>query len=307
MSSTPVLKLFCRESYNDSTELYQRLKSRGMGIVTMTDHDAIDAAEALRRYPDFFLSEEVTVRMPSGTEIHLGVYDIRERDHVEIQRRRNDFIALVMYLSERKLFFSVNHVFSGLTGRRELRDFDWFASYVPALETRNGQMSVKANQAAENLAKRFEKVAIAGSDPHAPARAGLTHTEVPGARTVGDFFFGLVQGRGKIHGAHGSYIKLLSDVFSVTNSLLHEKPWTVGLSPLTALIPLVTAGHWLNEKRFSRKWSRVLEGTETAQRPLWEVAPYELALFAQNFSLGKFTASFGAQVARVFAGHLRMR
>ncbi|HEY8714792.1 MAG TPA: hypothetical protein VIM00_05385 [Candidatus Acidoferrum sp.] len=93
----------------------------------------------------------------------------------------------------------------------------------------------------------------------------------------------------------------------MTNSLLHEKPWTVGLSPLAALIPLVTAGHWLNEKRFSRKWSRVLEGTETAQRPLWEVAPYELALFAQNFSLGKFTASFGAQVARVFAGHLRMR
>lgn len=286
MSSTPVLKLFCRESYNDATDLYQHLKSRGMGIVTMTDHDAIDAAEALRKYPDFFLSEEVTVQMPSGTEIHLGVYDIRERDHVEIQRRRNDFITLVMYLSERKLFFSVNHVFSGLTGRRELADFDWFASYVPALETRNGQMCVKANQAAEMLAQRFEKVAIAGSDSHAPAGAGLTHTEVPGARTVDEFLSGLLQGRGRIHGSHGGYIKLLADVFSVTNSLLHEKPWTLGLSPLAALIPLVTAGHWLNEKRFSRKWSRILETAETAKRPLWEVVPHEPALFPQSLSFG---------------------
>ena len=104
MCSTPVLNRICRESYNDAAEVYERLKTLGMSIVTVTDHDSIDAAEALRKYPDFFLSEEVTVRMPSGTEIHLGVYDIRERDHVEIQRRRNDFISLVMYLSERKLF-----------------------------------------------------------------------------------------------------------------------------------------------------------------------------------------------------------
>lgn len=275
MSSTPVLKLFCRESYNDATDLYKQLKSRGMGLVTMTDHDAIDAGEALRRYPDFFLSEEVTVQMPSGTEIHLGVYHIRERDHLEIQRRRNDFLALVMYLTERKLFFSVNHVFSGLTGRRELQDFDWFASYVPGMETRNGQMCVKANAAATELAERFAKVAIAGSDAHAPAGAGLTYTEVRGARTVDEFFSGLLQGRGTIHGAHGAYFKLLVDVFSVTRSLLREKPWTLGLSPLATLIPLVTAGHWLNEKRFSRKWSRILETAETAKQPLWNVPPYE--------------------------------
>jgi len=28
-----------------------------------------------------------------------------------------------MYLTERKIFYSVNHVFSGLTGRRKLEDF----------------------------------------------------------------------------------------------------------------------------------------------------------------------------------------
>jgi len=99
MCNTPGLSRVCRESYNDPQQVYDRLKLLGMSMVTVTDHDSIDAAEVLRRNADFFLSEEVTVRLPSGTEMHLGVYGITERDHVEIQRRRSDFIGLVMYLS----------------------------------------------------------------------------------------------------------------------------------------------------------------------------------------------------------------
>ena len=120
--------------------------------------------------------------MPSGTDMHLGVYNMAERDHVEIQRRRTDFVSLLMYLTERKLFFSVNHVFSGLTGRRDAEDFSWFASYVPAFETRNGQMWPEANASAGRLAERLGKVAIAGSDAHTMASLGRTYTEVAGAR-----------------------------------------------------------------------------------------------------------------------------
>ena len=280
MCSTPVLNRICRESYNDATEVYERLKALGMGLVTVTDHDSIDAAEVLRKHEDFFLSEEVTVRMPSGTEIHIGVYDIRERDHTEIQRRRKDFISLVMYLSERKLFFSVNHVFSGLTGRRKEVDFDWFASYAPALEARNGQMCANANAAAANLAARFGKVGIAGSDSHTIAGVGLTYTEVPEARNVDEFFSGLMQGHGRIHGAHGGYRKLTADVFSIVKSLTREKPWTLAISPLAALVPMFTAGHWLNELRFCNKWSAILEGHDRRTRLLWEVAPRANDLFA---------------------------
>jgi predicted metal-dependent phosphoesterase TrpH len=286
MCSTPVLNRICRESYNDATEVYERLKKLGMAIVTVTDHDSIDAAEILRKYRDFFLSEEVTVRMPTGTEVHVGVYDIRERDHMEIQRRRNDFISLVMYLTERKLFFSVNHVFSGLTGRRDERDFDWFASYVPAIETRNGQMCTKANADAAKLAARFGKVAIAGSDSHALAGVGLTHTEVPGARTVDEFFAGLMQGRGRIHGLHGGYAKLTADVFSIVSSLVHDKAWTLAISPLALLVPFFTAGHWLNEIRFSRKWCALLEDSEKRTQRLWDVAPHAHDLIPDHFSFG---------------------
>ena len=82
MCNTPGLDKLCRESYNDPVEVYARLKQRGMAIVTLTDHDSIDAAEALRSKPDFYISEEVTVKLPTGTEMHMGVYGITERDHI---------------------------------------------------------------------------------------------------------------------------------------------------------------------------------------------------------------------------------
>ncbi len=271
MFNAPGLDRVCRESYNQPDEVYNRLKRLRMSIVTLTDHDSIDAAEALRRYPDFFLSEEVTVRMPSGTEMHLGVYRMGERDHVEIQRRRNDFIALLMYLTERKLFFSANHVFSGLTGRRRREDFHWFESYVPAFETRNGQMWRGANESATRLAARMGKIATAGSDSHTIAGAGLTYTEVPGARTVDEFFAGLRAGRGRVHGAHGSCGKLTADVFRIVKSMVLDTPWTMALAPLALLVPAFTASHWLREISFCKQWSAAVENGAKCKRMLWDM------------------------------------
>jgi predicted metal-dependent phosphoesterase TrpH len=244
-----------------------------MSIVTLTDHDSIDGAEVLRRYPDFFLSEEVTVRMPSGTEMHLGVYGLTERDHVEIQRRRTDFIGLLMYLTERKLFFSANHIFSGLTGRREAEDYQWLESYVPAFETRNGQMWPKANASAARLAARLGKFAIAGSDSHTIAGLGHTFTEVPDARTAEEFLAGLRAGWGRILGEHGSCGKLTRDVFSIVKSLFCEKPWTLLASPLAVLVPAFTLSHWIHEIRFCQKWTALLENGERRRRMLWDMDP----------------------------------
>jgi predicted metal-dependent phosphoesterase TrpH len=242
-----------------------------MSLVTLTDHDSIDGAEKLRGQPDFFLSEEVTIQMPSGTKMHLGVYCITERDHTEIQRRRNDFVALMMYLTERKIFFSANHIFSGLTGPRDEEDFLWCASYVPALETRNGLINVAANDGAAQLANKLGKIAIGGSDEHTISGIGLTYTEVPGARTVAEFFAGLRAGRGHVHGAQGSYAKLTGEVFRIVGAMLKEKPWTLCLLPLGLLVPAFTAFHWLNEIRFCRKWAAILESGKRARRMLWDL------------------------------------
>ena len=271
MCDTPGLSRICKESYNDPAEVYHRCKRLGMSIVTLTDHDSIDAAEVLRKYPDFFISEEATVSLPTGTTMHLGVYGITERDHAEIQRRRNDFIALLMYLTGRKIFFSANHMFSSLTGRRDAEDFSWFASYVPAFEVRNGQMWRRANEQAQQMATKLGKAGVAGSDSHTLSGVARTYTEVPGARTVEEFFTGLRNGRGVIHGQDGSFAKITLDIFSFASGLLKEKPLAVALLPLTPLIPAITGFHWLNEIRFCKQWTARLAREEKSPRMLWDV------------------------------------
>jgi hypothetical protein len=176
-----------------------------------------------------------------------------------------------MYLTERKLFFSLNHVFSSLTGRREIEDFDWFASYVPAFEARNGQMWKEANQRAQQLAAKLGKAGVAGSDSHTLSGVARTFTEVPGVRTVEEYFAGLRAGRGVIHGQDGGYAKLTMDIFNFIGSVLKEKPAAATLLPLTVFIPAITAFHWLNEIRFCKQWAAKLNSKEKSPRLLWDV------------------------------------
>ena len=245
----------CRECYSDPIDVYAVLKQRGMDFVTLTDHDSIEGCEPLRRYPDFFVSVEATCRMPSGTQAHVGVYDITERQHVEIQRRRNDLIALLMYLTEHRLFFCVNHVFSALTGRREVEDFEWFDEYFPAMETLNSLMPLGNNRHAVRLARRTRKIALGGSDAHTLASAGTAYTEVFGACTKEDFLAGVRQGLGKPRGKSGSYAKLTRDVLLIAREMMRERRWTTVLAPLALLVPAVIVGNCYSERLFARRWA----------------------------------------------------
>lgn len=252
-----------------------------MDLVTITDHDSIEAADLLRRYPNVFVSEELTCRMPSGTEVHIGVYDLNERQHKQLQQRRNDLVSLLMYLTERHLFFSINHVFSSLTGPREREDFAWFEEYFPAIETRNGHMLPRANAAAERLARQWEKIGIGGSDSHALPSVGTTYTEVPGARDKDEFFEGLRHGLGRVRGESGCFTKLTRDVLMISAELMRAKAWTTLLSPLALLIPAITFLNYRDEHAFARRWASQILGEPDgrharrrgAGRPRWITLP----------------------------------
>jgi len=259
MCTVPVMDRICRESYNDPREVYETLKRRGMDLVTVTDHDSIDAVEPLRSHRDFFLSEEVTCATANGTGLHMGVYDIEERDHIELQRRRDDMPRLLAYLRERRLLFSVNHVYSSLTGPRTDSDFDDFASVFPAVETLNGQMLASANRQAAVFAVRARKVAVAGSDAHTLAGLGRTFTEVPGACCRSEFLAGLKQGRSVAAGESGSYWKLTRAVWTIGWNLIRERRWASVLAPLLAVVPAVTVVNLALELMFARKWGRRTE------------------------------------------------
>lgn len=229
-----------------------------MDLVTVTDHDSIDAVERLRRYPDFFLSEEVTCITPSGTEIHVGAYGIQERHHLELQARREDVPALAAYLREQKLFFSINHVFSSLTGRRTGRDFELFEDEFPAIETLNGHIPSANNRYADKLATDWRKAAVGGSDAHTLPPLGLTYTDVPEVHSVAGYLEGLRQGYGRPNGTCGDYLKLTGTVMGIGWGMVRERFWPVLLAPLFFAVPVVTLGNYVSEVFFQQKWSRYL-------------------------------------------------
>jgi predicted metal-dependent phosphoesterase TrpH len=272
--TTPVVSKICRESYSDPDEVYARLKQRGMNLFTLTDHDSIEGSERLRQHPNFFLSEELTCRMPSGTEVHIGVYDFHERQHEQLQRRRNDLISLLMYLTERRLFFTVNHIFSSLTGPRELEDFAWFREYFPAIEIHNSHMLESANSSAARLAKMWDKIGVGGSDAHALPSVGMAFTEVPGARDKDEFFAGLRNGAARVGGESGSLTRLTLDVALIARDMMREKAWTRLLAPIGVLIPFATVLNYYEEHMFGRRWAaKILGETEARKRPCWIPLP----------------------------------
>jgi predicted metal-dependent phosphoesterase TrpH len=253
-----VIKAFCLESYSEPEAVYSRLKRQGMSLVTITDHDSIDAVEILRRHSDFFVSEEVTCSLPSGSQMHVGVYDIDDRQHVEVQRRRDDFPSLIAYLREQDLFYSANHIFSSLTGRRTMADFECFEAEFDAFETQNGCMLEVTNRNAAEFAARTGKIAVGGSDAHTISTAGCCWTEVSGARNKDEFLAGLRHRRATVHGDHGSYFKLTRDILEIGVSMVRTTPQTAPLALLGGLAPVVTFINYICEKRFSKVWSKRL-------------------------------------------------
>lgn len=262
MCTVPVFSRVCLESYNEPQALYETLKRRGMDLVTVTDHDSIDAVESLRQYPDFFLSEEVTCTMPSGTEIHAGVYGITERDHIELQRRRHDVASLLAYSSERNLFVTINHLYSSLTGTRTSADYEMFAQDFHGIETLNGCMLGRSNRLAAEFAVRHGKPGIGGSDSHTLAGVAKTYTEVRGAATVAEFLAGIQHGQGVAMGENGNYWKLTAAIFSIGGSLIRTTPWMALCAGLLAFAPAFILANYIREVAFALHWgerNRVIE------------------------------------------------
>src|SRR5260370_11379840 len=138
-------------------------------------------------------------------------------------------------------------MYSGLTGRRTLTDFELFTNHFPAVETRNGQLLASLNGAAAAYAERLAMAPVAGSDAHSISSVGSTCTEVRAAREAREFLMGLRHGRGVACGESGGYPKLPRAVFEIAGAMMVERRWSLALSPLALFISLVTLGSWLRE------------------------------------------------------------
>jgi predicted metal-dependent phosphoesterase TrpH len=258
----PVFGPASRECYSDPLAVHAVARSRGMDLVTLTDHDSIEGAlELVRRFDDAFVSEEVTCIVPGGREVHIGVFDLDEAQHGHIARLRNDAEALFAYLAEQRLPACVNHPFSGLTGARETADLRSAFRGVALVEARNGLLPTGVNECGAAAARALRRPTIGGSDAHTLRSVARAFTEVRGASDKGEFLAGLRRGWTVPRGATGSYLRLAGDIACLFGNGCIETararpawlPLVLLWAPLLPLLPLATAAIALRDVAFARR------------------------------------------------------
>jgi predicted metal-dependent phosphoesterase TrpH len=218
-----------RDCYSPPDEVYRVAKARGMDLVALTDHDTIDGClEFLSAHPDatdFIVGEEVSCRFPGADlEIHLGVYEMTEALHRELQPLRRNVFDVTARLREAGVFFALNHLLYFYRGQVPLDRYLELLDEVPAVEARNGTMLPSHNELVTGIAGRWPsrtgaKTTIGGSDAHTLRRVGRTWTEAP-ARTREEFLDSLRHGRATAGGAHGDSGTVAGDAYSVMGSYI---------------------------------------------------------------------------------------
>jgi predicted metal-dependent phosphoesterase TrpH len=217
--------LRARDCYSEPEAIYRTAKSRGMDLVTITDHDGIDGClEFLSRHPDaddFFISEEIECRVPDADlRVHIGAYGIDERIHREIQPLRSNVCETAAYLRSQAVFFTLNHPFFFYDGQLPLDAYLTMArEHFPGVEARNGTMLRAHNELVDALVRRAApggamQTLVGGSDSHTLAGIGSTYTEAPGA-TAAEFLASLRAGQTRVGGVHGSIGREAREIYGV--------------------------------------------------------------------------------------------
>jgi hypothetical protein len=172
-----------REAYDlESRQIEQQLGLQAM--VSLTDHDSIEAASRLRVLPGYGnvpISVEWTIPFQEG-HFHLGIHNLPERDAGAIMSELAAYTAdpvpkrlteLMQQLNEIKsVLIVINHPIWNLAFLEPLRfrylltDFlSKYSGLIHAFEL-NGLRSWKENQAAAELALGWNQVVISGGDRH---------------------------------------------------------------------------------------------------------------------------------------------
>lgn len=264
------LSLIMKESYNSPEGVYRRAKSRGMDLVTITDHDRIDGALVIAERSDVIVGCEVTGCFPNdGVRVHLGVLGITERQHDEIQRLRGNVGELLPYLKQERIFTTLNHVASRINGEITAPHIAALMPWVDGVEIINGSRLPSQNLTAQCLADAGRKIGVAGSDSHTRRGIGRTWVEAPAARNREEFLAELHAGRVRVGGRHGNFFTMASDMMRLATGFYVDRATQLAQSPLDwrrhafvfagliglplVAIPLAGAlAHFILEDRFNR-------------------------------------------------------
>jgi glycosyltransferase involved in cell wall biosynthesis/predicted metal-dependent phosphoesterase TrpH len=220
------------ESYTDPERVYRVCKQRGMRFVTISDHNTVEGALRIAHLPDTFLSVEVTTRLPEDdVPLHVLVWNLTEEDHRDLQPYRPSVDELVALLIERQLPHALAHPLYRMGATLTPAHIERLLQLFTVWEGRNGARPEDANVLASRLALLRGLALSGGSDDHGALDIASTWTEAPG-ETVEEFLAGVIAGRGRPEGAHGSTLKLAHALAALAVNAYRESGGEV--TPLAA-------------------------------------------------------------------------
>ena len=267
------------ESFTTVSELYDQCISRGMKLVTITDHDDIRGClELVRLYPEnTFISCEVTCYFPEDNcKVHVLVYDITEHQYEELMLIRRDIYRLREYLLTEQIAYSVAHATYDQDGKLNFTHIEKLLLLFDVFEVRNGGSSEQANTLLQNYlqamspqqfkeianthdikpinANSWKKGLTGGSDDHCGLLLGTSYTTAT-AKNKTEFIEALKNKQTLAGGMHGTFQAYAFGVFKHLHDYqLHNNPAYNGTKSYVIFEQLFHGrrGNWRERFRKSR-------------------------------------------------------
>lgn len=236
-------KLGLSESYVEPVKLYTTLKSRGMTLFTITDHDTIDGCLEIAHLPGVFISEEVTTYFPEdGTKVHVIAIDINEKQHKDLQHLRENIYDLVDYMQQNSIVHILAHPLYDMDGKLSKKHIEKFLLLFDNWEVMNGTRSRLSSELTSKIAQHYTREDLeilankhgfikrrrdfiaftGGSDDHGGLDVGTTYTQCEGS-TVEDLKNALLSGFVSAEGLHGDPKRLSHMVMNISREGLKKK------------------------------------------------------------------------------------
>ena len=118
-------KIGCPESFTEPIDLYNAARSKGMDLVTITDHNTIEGCLEIAHLPGTFISEEITTYFPKDKcKLHVLAYNITEKQHDDIQAVRESVYDLTTYLRTEGIVHVLAHPLYAVNDRLTPEHFE---------------------------------------------------------------------------------------------------------------------------------------------------------------------------------------
>ncbi|MBU1229939.1 MAG: glycosyltransferase [Proteobacteria bacterium] len=227
----------CPESFTEPRSIYDIARTRGMHMVTITDHNTINGALEIAHLPGAFVSEEITTYFPEDRcKLHVLAYDITEAQHAEFQLLRENVFDLVPYLRAQGIvhvlahpLFAVNDRLTPTHFEKSLLMFNVFELNGSRDESQNAFLSqILQWLRAEDMERLADKHGImsfgptpwikglvGGSDDHSSLSIARRHTEFDGPATLGNLLQGIRQNRGRVLGGMASPWAMAHNLYGI--------------------------------------------------------------------------------------------